>query len=264
MPYKVINRHLKILQSEIKIHNNKLRGALSLPSNDPYDQKIWSVSLYFSLLGLFKNIIFLLENKDNLSGIFPLLRSCLDAYVNLKNVNFNYDKFLKSEKRKEFEEHKRIEEMDITTLTPEQLKELFDCYKRYSNRVGKLSTIEPTYMSEADKRKAIKLTDSHEGLYNIASDYVHLSHIAIYQSQMKHLKNGYCTPTEVHRAPIGSLLVCLRILMCVLWESILIISFKTTQNNKSDNFNNIFRQLNLCNKAIDNKLKKINFPFLES
>src|SRR5689334_10610042 len=96
MSYKKIQREFAKILNEIRIHNKFLN--ISEQCDNHYNQKLWATCLYLSILDLTENIVIILHSKKPISCP-PLVRNCIDAYINLLNVIEKYDFFIRHEKK---------------------------------------------------------------------------------------------------------------------------------------------------------------------
>jgi len=262
MTYKIINRKLKKIISGIEVHNRIIRKKLSHHYNDVYDKNLWSVGLYYSLIGHFKNIINILDSPRNLSGLFSLFRSCIDIYINLRNLDIKYDRYCQYEKEKLLQLSALAKSIDYDSLTNNQRKCIDKSWAHHHNMLKSLHEVDNRFLREKDKRKNIELPEIYEAFYQICCDHTHVSHTSIMQYHINKKNNSYFA-VQTPIPPTENVLWSILVLLGIIYDSIVLINFNVLKNFDNHNLKMILDAVNSCNTSTLKKLKKSAFPFIE-
>ncbi len=257
MTYKIINRKIKDVINEIEKHNNLIRYKLSKNFVDSYDKELWAISLYYTLISLVKNIIAIFDNDNNTVGILIIVRSCLEAYINLENVFNNYDKYLKYEKAKLEEEKKQIEKIthEPNKFTKSKKFELMNYLEDLLSKNKSLTGVEPKYLVEKAKRASIELPDHLEIFYKICSEHVHCGHGAVMQRYVNKTSNNKYQASKVKRYPKPIILYSILTLLEVLWISIVRVYFRICSESFNHNLKGIQQAISACNNKIQSEIQ---------
>ena len=262
MTYKIMNKKLKKIIDEIDTHNHMIRRKLSQGSENIYDQHVWSVSLYYSFIGHLKNIVVILDNPKNLSGIFSLFRSSLDCYINFINVALNYHQYKEYEKDKLSQTTRLISRIDFNSHTTTQNRELLKALSHHVEMLKQLDGIKRTYLREKTKRTNINLPEIISHFYDLCSEHSHVGHNSLRQYHINK-KNNLYYPEQPPIPPIINVLWSIGILIGMLQEVTVRVTSDTGFNLNKHNLKKVIQAIKLCDTYILKQLKKYKYPFVE-
>ncbi len=261
MSYKLISKKFRKILNEINKHNISIRFYLSEKKDDQYDQKLWAIGNYYSLIDLTDNILIILDNTSNPVGALPLIRCCIDTYINIKNIinDENYEKYKRHEKellnqdlKKLYESHKQIK-----ICTPEQEKIMHSCLDDIDLQKKSLKEIEAKYYYDTKKRKLANISDDIDEMYDTLSDHIHSRHLAIMQRHVRMF-----SPSEFQASKkiyLRKVLIYypLIFLITILWESVGLIYFSFCKESNHHNLKDTYKAMVDCQNYIKKELKKL-------
>lgn len=258
MSYKKITNKLENLLAEIDHGNRIIQKKLNtaLPKEKKFDQKLYVICIYYSILDMSETVLILLKNNQSIS-IPTIIRSICEALVDLFCMIKNPDFFKQKRKYELAEERKKIKNID-NEMRKKLKNELAFFEKNIERDEHLLSDVISNKKTKKDAFTIAGLLDFYNNIYGPLCDESH-NNLHILRNRHTRLVNGKIRCSRSYATEPVDILFFIKLMVHFLEMTVvkahLFLDIKKMNNH---NLKKITQACLECKKTIDVTLSKHN------